>query len=291
MAATFFEYFDGYVRVSFAMAGYGDIYIDFVLHGDAIAATPCDDDFTKGSPAINVKSDVTVHTWTSASVSCFFRDMISWLESIVCDVQECAYEWDGEGPTGELRWFNHFDGSGRLKLSWSGNHSSPEAEHELRVNKAQLVRVFYEEFRHFVESDCYDPLAYENIDAGQTFALVLDGSDLEALADHMATLPCDTAEAFIDAVLELAGDREAGYPRRASISEFMAHAAHRKIDALEDRRRVPAEWERWDFAQRRCHVVKEVYKGGTCIGFGEKLRDLRSTLVENWLADQTRSAP
>lgn len=288
MAGTFFEYFDGYVRVNFAMAGYGDIYIDFVLHGDTVAATPCDDDFNKGAPEIGVADDVTIRAWTSASMSYFFRDMICWLESIVCGVQECAYEWDGEGPTGALRWFNHFDGSGRLKLSWSGNHTSPESGHEMLVNKAQLVRAFYESFRHFVESDRYDPLDYERLDGGEVFALVLEGSDLGALADHLAALSRDVAEKFIDAMLELAAERDAGCPRRASLAEFAERAAHREIDRSEEHRWVPAEWERWDSAQRRRNVVETIYKGGTCIGFGERARELRSPLVEKWLGEQAQ---
>lgn len=291
MAGTFYEYFDGYIRVSFAMAGYGDIYIDFALHGDAIATTPCDENFVKGTPDISLKNDATVRTWTSASMSYFFRDMFCWLESIVCGVQECAYEWDGEGPMGELRWFNRFDGSGRLKLSWSGNRNSPNAEHELRVSKVQLVRAFYESFRHFVESDRYDPLDYERLDAGEVFVLVLEDGDLDALADHLATLERDAAESFIDAMLELAGDRNAGYPRRDSIAAFTERATGREIDGPEERRWVPVEWTSWDFAQRRHYVVERIYKGGTLIGDGEKLRELRSPMVEKWLADQGQAAP
>ncbi|MGH8129187.1 MAG: hypothetical protein ACRETC_12685, partial [Gammaproteobacteria bacterium] len=150
---------------------------------------------------------------------------------------------------------------------------------------------FYGLFRLFVESDRYDPLDYETLEAGEAFALVLDGSGLDALADHLATLPRDTVESFIDALLERAGDRDAGYPRRVSVAGFMERAVHRRIEELEleERRWVPPKWERWGFAQRRRHVVGNVYKGGTQIGFGEKLRGLRSSLIEQWLAEQEQA--
>ncbi|HEX7370129.1 MAG TPA: hypothetical protein VF284_07605 [Rhodanobacteraceae bacterium] len=129
MAGTFFEYFDGYIRVGFANGRWsGNIFVYFFLYGDVVAATTCDDDFVKGNPDIHVKDNVSIHTWTSNSMSAFFLAMIHWLEAVLCDVHECAFRWDGEGPEGELRWFNWNEGSGRLKVSWSGNHRSPAAE-------------------------------------------------------------------------------------------------------------------------------------------------------------------
>lgn len=290
MAGTFFEYFDGYVRVEFSRASYGDIYVDFTLHGDAIAQTPCDDHFEKGDPEINWREDAKLRTWTSSSVSWFFLELIRWLESIIGFVQECAFAWEGEGPEGELRWFRGNDGSGRLRVVWNKYDESRGVEREIRVNRAQLVRAFYESFRVFVESDRYDPLDYEELDAGETFALVLDGADLDALADHLATVPRDSAELLIDAMLDLAYDREAGYPRRASLATFTERAMRREMDESEEHMWVPAEWERWDFARRRRHVVEKIYMGGTCIGFGEKLRELRSPLIEKWLAQQAETA-
>lgn len=72
MAGTFFEYFDGYVRVAYSGASWGDIFIDFSLFGDTVAATPCDDKFEKGEPELATQDDVTIRTWTSCTVSAFF---------------------------------------------------------------------------------------------------------------------------------------------------------------------------------------------------------------------------
>jgi hypothetical protein len=93
MAGTFFEYFDGYLRVVYSCAGSGDIFIDFSLFGDAVAATPCDDKFEKGEPELHNQKDVAVRTWTSSAVSCFFADLVRWLEAVVCGVRECAFGW------------------------------------------------------------------------------------------------------------------------------------------------------------------------------------------------------
>ena len=178
MAGTFFEYFDGYVRVAFSHAWAGDIFIDFSLFGDAVAATPCDDKCEKGEPELTSQKDVTIRTWTSASVSCFFAELMRWLEAVVCGVRECAFGWEGEGPDGELRWRYNGRDSGLFMLDWSGTSKSPAATQRVRVNRTQMVRALYGSFRDFVESDRYDPLVYECLDAGETFALVLDGAGL-----------------------------------------------------------------------------------------------------------------
>lgn len=283
MAGTVFEYFDGDLRVAYSRASSGDIFIDFSLFGDAVAMTPCDDRFEKGEPELASQGDVTIRTWTSASVSCFFAELVRWLEAVVCGVRECAFDWDGEGPDGELRWFYNGRDGGLFVLDWSGTNRSPAAARRVRVNRSQMVRSFYESFRHFVESDRYDPLDYEQLDAGETFELVLDNTSLGELADHMTTLPRRYAEALIDEMLDVAYDRDAGYPRRVSLAEFSRRALRRQED--QDKAGwLTDDWNMWGDEERRRYFAEKVCTCDTNIGFGEKLRELRSPMIEQWLA-------
>jgi len=297
MAGTCFEYFDGYLRVDFSRVWHGDIYIDFHLHGDAIASIPCDDDFVKGKPELAVADDVTVRAWTSPTVSSFFTQLVRWLEAITCGVSECAFRWEGEGPDGEMRWLHGWDGSGHLMLSWTGNdqHGSPAFEYRVRLNEAQMVRMLYESFRSYVESDRFDRLEYERLEAGEVFALVLEGGDLDALAEAFVQRDRASAYRLLHAVLDLAGDSKSGYPRRASLSDFIDRAATIDADSLGiDATKFEewvghwfdVQWYVWDSAQRYRHVIDIVYRGGTGLAYGERVYALRSTLVEDWLARQ-----
>ena len=72
MAGTFFEYFDGYLRVAFSPACRGEIYMDLTFHGDAIATIPCDDPFAKGTPEINVRQDEFTRMRISVIVTACF---------------------------------------------------------------------------------------------------------------------------------------------------------------------------------------------------------------------------
>ena len=302
MAGIFFEYFDGYIRVEFSRAWYGDIYIDFHLHGDAIASIPCDDNFVKGKPEISMGDDVSVRVWTSSSVSWFFTNLVSWLEAITCGVAECAFCWDGEGPDGEMRWHRGSRGSGNLQISWTGSDrlESPPFEYRIRLNKVQMVRTLYETFRSYVESDRYDRLDYEEVTAGEAFALVLEGGDLDALAQAFVERDRGEAWRLLRAMLNLAGDRDLGYPRRASLATFIERAAspeYRFDD--EDAKDVEEwinewfdpQWEAWNAEQRQKYIVETVYNGGPMLAFGERASELRSTLIENWLEKHPAECP
>ncbi len=165
-------------------------------------------------------------------------------------------------------------------MAWTAE----QHDYGVYVDKAQMVRAFYASFRSYVESERYDPLAYEYLDSGEVFGLVLEGVDLGVLAEHMATLSRDMAEALVGAMLDLAADSDAGHPRRASLAGFMERAAHREVAEQEEHRWIAAEWEHWDFAERRRCILENICRRKPMIEFGEKLRELRSPLVEKWLA-------
>ena len=280
MAGTFLEYFAGYLRVAFSGAWRGELYMDLIFHGDTIAATRCDDQFVKGDPDIHVHEDALTRTWISSTL-CAFPALIAWLEAVTCGVQECAFSWDGEGTDGEMRWRGSFD-SGLLEIVWTKG----DIKREVYLNKVQMVRAFYDSFREYVESDRYDPLQYESLDAGECCELVLEGGDLSALADALAERSRREALALLDAMLDLAYDEKAGYPRRASLEMFIDKANASRQDEDEEEKWFTKEWDTWSVERRRRDVVEKVFTGGTSIGHGSRLRELRSPRVEDWLAQQ-----
>lgn len=283
MSGILFDYFDGYLRVVFHPVEYGMVPFDLIMHGDVRTETPCDDHYNKGAPVIHAQDDVAVRVWISSALG-GFGGLVRWLKGVTCGVQECAFTWDGEGPDGELRWHDAWD-SGLLKVTWTED----DFVHKLRLNKAQMVRAFYESFRDYVESDAYSPLDYEELDAGETFALVLEERDLDALADHLTALCRDAAESLVDEMLDFAYDTAAGYPRRASLATFKQRAEGRVIEPPAEHRWIVQEWDQLDFAQRRRDIVEKIFKGGTGIAYGEKLRSMRSPLIEKWLSEHTQA--
>ena len=291
MAGMFYDYFDGYLRVTFRNGPWrGDIEILLQVSGDTVATTPCDDDFEKGEPQIAVAEDVVLRCWTSASVSSFFLHMVSWLEAVTCDVAECAFFWDGEGPEGELRWFGGQRNSGTLSLVWSGRHDSPAIDHKVRLEKVQMVRTLYQSFREFVESDRYDPISYETLLYGEIFDLVvIEGR--ETLVKELAVRDRAEAYALIGTILELAYEFEKGFPRRAYIAEFLRMSKiyweGRSIDADEIEAQIAylldKAWIDWTVDQRSRFVEDELFLFSGGGGFGESLRALHSPLLESWL--------
>lgn len=291
MAGMFFDYFDGYLRVTFGNGPWpGDIEIFFHISGDTVATTPCDDDFEKGDPQIDVAEDVVLRCWTSSSMSSFFLSMVNWLEAVTCNVDECAFSWDGEGPEGELRWFGGTSDSGTLSLTWGGRHDSPAFEHKVRLKKIQMVQTLYRSFREFVESDRYDPISYEKLLYGEVFDLVLI-EGCETLAKEIVVRDRLDAHALIQTILDFAYEYKNGFPRRASLAEFIQMSKifweNGSIDAdvIDEQidMQIGKAWNESTIDLRSRFVEDELYLVSAFSGFGESIRKLRSPLVESWL--------
>lgn len=291
MAGMFFDYFDGYLRVTFQNGPWiGDIEILFQVSGDTVATTPCDDAFEKGKQQIAVAEDVVLRCWTSSSVSTFFLSMLSWLEAVICNVQECAFSWDGEGPDGVLRWFGGPSDSGRLRLVWTGRRDSPAFEHEVSLGKSQMVRTLYESFREFVESDRYDPINYERLLYGEVFDLMLIGGR-DSLVKELAVRDRPDAYALFCTIMGVAYRFKSGSPRRSDLAEFIqmskifwkgksinADIVDEQISDL-----LGKAWNDWTVDQRSRFVEDKLFLVRGIAVFGESLRVLRSPLVESWL--------
>jgi hypothetical protein len=293
MTGLFFERIEGYLRVEFAHVRWDDIAITFHLHGDGTIQTPCNENFEKGTPEVLFADDLTVYAYTSPATSAFFQSMVQWLEAVIIGVEECAFRWEGEGPEGELRWWNNGTDSGQLQLQWDGSRTSAPAHYRILLNRSQAVRAFYQSFRAFVESNRYDPLVYEELRNGEVFGLILDDGDVGALADALVARNRLGAYRLLLVLLDRAYNQVAGPSRRLALADYLAQA-DRLAELPEDEEHVtcwlPPDWDGWTLEQRRKHVLDGMYQGDMALGLGEHLRELRSPMVEQWLEQQADSA-
>lgn len=296
MTGLIFSYFAGYLRVDFRhMHSRGDIEIIFQIHGDTTATMTRDAEFSTSEQMVHVEPDVVLRCWTSDTTSQFFRNMVSWLEAVICDVAECAFFWEGEGPDGELRWYRGHEGAGRLKLRWTGRRDSLPFDHEVTLESSQMVQALYQSFRRFVESDRYDPIAYESLLYGEVCDLIaVEGR--KALAQEIAHLDRFGAYSLIVGVEEFAYDRDtdSGSKRFASMEELVRLAEIFKDSVSSDdelrvshmEQLLPEFWNGWSIEQRQRHVEDEIFFLRGYGGFGEKLREMRSPKLEAWLLKQ-----
>lgn len=274
---------DAGLKVVFHPVSHGMIDFDFILSGPvACERWPEDAKIESGGdppekPGVSVRARM-------AESSCAFPLIIRWLEAVTCGVQECTCYWDGEGPDGELRWGGAWE-SGSLRIGWT---TEPFA-YQVSLRKADMVCALYQSFRAFVESDRYDPLAYEELSAAEVFGLVVQSSDLDEVADALASRSRADGKALIYSMLDLAYAKDLGYPRRATLAQFLERAACRELDEEDLARWIPPEWDGWSVADRRRFVVDEIYRGDSGLAYGSKLRELRSPLVEKWLAEQEQA--
>jgi hypothetical protein len=300
MAGIFFEYFEGYLRVDFSQLDWGDIAMRLSLHGDIVATTPCDDDFKKDEPEIYIGDDVQIEMRISA-VFCAFGHLIRWLEAIVIGVEECAFTWEAEGPDGELRWRGSWD-KGMLAAKW---YSKESVEGKVRLNKAQMVGEFYRKFRSFVESEHYEPLRYERLTVAEIAELMLKNCSLAELAQSLTIHDRDEAQRIMDAVLDIAyflsfgkeGRRSFSkqHPKRVSLAyciEFSAERGETEANETDEGENLwfPYAWDAWDTERRRSHVLTVIFPSKYDFNYGAKLRQLRSSIVEEWLKKQDELA-
>ena len=295
MNGTLFTYTEGYLRVEFRPLSYGDYEIDLHFNADGVVRTPCDDDFVMGQPKIQFASDLHVVAETSSTTSSFFKDMLAWLEAILCDVQECAFTWEAEGPEGSLRWFNHFDNRGRLHLTWGGTRKRPgTVDRSFLLGREQTVRAFYEALRSLASSKTYDRLEHEPVTIAECVECILDEEDQLAFPAALATRDRKEADALIDALLNHAFDKHLGFPRRAPLSHFLASAGNILCCEPKDRtavvERIEPDWDTWSPERRHRHVLNSIYASDAWFSCGERLIDLRSQRIEDWLARQYRNS-
>lgn len=281
MAGTIFNYEAGYIDARFSHYEKTDfIQLDIRMDGDTIITTECDDNWQKSEPEFYQKDSVEFSVFMTAT-SCPFKDFIRFLEAIALGVQECAFRWDAEGPEGEMRWERRFiDDTGFLTVLWS---SEEEYNYRMMLNTRQAVAMLYGAFRSFVESSDYDPVRWESLTYGENFELIINDATLDDLSEALVMLNAEAAEAVIQRLLRVVSDRSFHPEKQSFPIEYFLKLDDAATIPSEPEPIIEPDWDSWDKEQRKVSI-KSIFDWPLASWMGSNLRQLRSTIIESWLA-------
>lgn len=295
MAGTAFTYVEGYIRVAFRPAVRGDIDIDLRIYADGVTQTQIGDQWVKVGMETSLSDDLHVIAATSPTTSAFFKNLLAWLEAVLCGVYERSFIWEDEGPEGRLSWLNHHDNRGILHLTWDGRRQDPTpVDRRVMLNRTQMVRAFYEGMRDMVTAEDYCRLDNEPVSIRDCVEHVLGAEDQTALLDALAGMGRRDATFVLDGLLNFAYNREGGTIRQVSLSVFTNLLAHtdtepKSVDESELGFWFAPEWEQWPPAERRRHLEDTVYGFGAWFSPGEVVSTMRSERIEAWLSERNES--
>lgn len=281
MAGTFFDYHPGSIKAHFSHEGEFDyIKLDMDIVCNTTVTTDCDDQFQLEQPVRHQEDDLSFNVYMS-SVFCPFGDFIRFLEAITIEVQECAFEWDAEGPSGRMHWQRRYiDDTGFLTVDWNGRDG--EFSHRVMFYTRQAVGALYGAFRSFVDGPDYDPIRYEELKTGQSFGLVVADGTLDDLSSRLIAFDSKRCNEIINRLREACSNKRASNSgSKHTIDEFCG-------DSWEENN---IEWDAWiddDWNHKnhaeRMSVLSEIYEWGSMGWHGANLRALKSQRIEDWLA-------
>lgn len=284
MSQFYFDYTPGHISARFAHGSEFD-YIEFYLRmgGEARTVEERSDDDREGTVR-EEREEIRDHNLYMSSVFCPFEDFIRFLEAIAIDVQEVAFEWEAEGPTGAMRWTRSRLGeSGHLMVEWSGRGRSFVQQTHLYTR--DTVAALYGGFRSFVESADYNPFRYEALTLGDCVPLLIPGAAPETLADRLVQLDGIAAMSAISGLVCAADARYRGQTGAYPVEHFLdARTALPADHRLSDEQMRDAEtWDAAGEPQRREMLTGE-FSYRVRSWHGHNLRSLRSNLIEAFLA-------
>ena len=302
MAGTLFKYTPGKLEVRFEHDdGYDTINMYIKMYGEKITTTDCDDQFKKDDPVGHESLRLEFMVYMT-SVWCPFADYISFLEAITTQIRECSFSWDAEGPDCGIKWERKYrNKDGFLTIEWYGKE---EFEYRMHLETKQVVGEFYQSFRSFVESERYDPLRYEELTMGEELRLGLGGQySLEEIADHFKTLDTVGARKLIDSIFERSFRRHGANKPNDTWPESLDELSqpitfskclllywvdnqknHDGIEPEKSTRYIEDSWSDMHLEDRQAYLL-DLFEGGIAGGwYGSNLRDLRSTMIENYLS-------
>ena len=284
MSIILFNYEAGLINATFKQDQRSHyIKLDIRMDGDITTTTErnIEEDMIT-EPEQHQKESVECAVYMS-DTWCPFSDFIRFLEAITLDVQECAMHWDAEGPDAEIRWKRRFrNDTGFLTVDWSSNKNS--FNHRMMLNTKQTVKMLYTAFRSFVESKDYDPLCYEAINNGDSYALVISDASLYDLSERLVKLDANIVETTIQQLNDIAWERCIKGTRLSYPIEYFFGGSYTMPSSSEKTLVLQPEWDSWNIEQRRANL-NSVYDWRFSMNYsGDNLRQLRSTLIEKWLA-------
>lgn len=297
MAGTIFDYKPGRINARFQHgSGFDTIVLRIRMSDAVVTTTPCDDQFQKGNPVNHVadRQDFSVYM---TSVWCPFADLIRFLEAIVIQVRECSFDWDAEGPGGGMKWERRFiNENGFLTVTWYSHYA--KFEHRMMLDTRQAVRMLYTAFRRFIESPEYDFLRYEKHSMEEELVAGLgDRYSEDEIIEYMKNLDLRPARRLLNAVLQRTGYRQyINYGNQLESIEqikqpiefeqclsMYGHFCNDDIDCETSDNYLSNEWSGWDLARREAEL-REMFLWNMGSWYGARLRDLRSTIIEDYLA-------
>lgn len=298
MPGTFFDHQPGRINARFRHgSGFDTIVLRIRMSGAVVTTTPCDDQFQKGNPVNHVAAKQNFSVCMT-SVWCPFADLIRFLEAIVIQVRECSFDWDAEGPCGVMKWERRFvNKNGFLTVEWHSRSS--KFEHRMMLDTKQAVRMLYTAFRRFVESPEYDFLRYEEHTIGEALVTGLGGRySQNEIVEHIKWLDLKGARKLLNVILQRSGYRhgctyewkpENADQIRQPMEFDQCMATYGVIDYEDSEyckpdRYIRDEWAGWDAAQREADLLELLACGGSGGWYGAPLREMRSTIIEEYLS-------
>ena len=284
----FFDYTPGRIDASFRHASRsGMIVLRISLAEAFVTTTESDENWNLGKSVNHYQRSVDESMFIWATF-CPFRDYIRFLEAVALQVQECAFEWDAEGPEGRFEWRRRFiDDTGFLTINWDGSfrEHSHKFSHRMMLNTRQMVRMLYSAFRRFVESPEYRPMRYEKMKVEETFATVINDATLEDLVNILVVCGSERAESLIYAIRVAVS--ECVHDGR-QVSHPLQYYSDKSVDPVElddFNSWIDKQWDMWSQEQRANYLRETLFSWSDLVYWdGDNLRGLRSKLVEEWLA-------
>jgi hypothetical protein len=288
MGGVFFDYTPGRIDARFRHAAMsGMIVLQIRMSEALITTTQSDENGKLGEPVNHYQRavDESMFIWATF---CPFGDYIRFLEAVALQVQECAFEWEAEGPEGRLEWRRRFiDDTGFLTLKWDGTFRgySHKFSHRMMLNTRQMVRMLYSAFRRFVESPEYQPMRYEKMKIEETFSSVIKNATLDDLVKVVVDCSAQRAESLIYAIRDAVAEclhygARASYPLQYYIENSVAPVDLDDFNSWIDKR-----WDSWDLVRRASYLRETLFPWSDPIYWdGANLRGMRSKLIEEWLA-------
>ena len=216
------------------------------------------------------------------SVWCPFPSYVRFLEAIARGEASCGFEWDPEGPDGCMRWEQNDSETGFLTVEWINREDT--FNYRVLLNTRQAVGNLYTSFRHFIESQAYDPLRYEAVSANAAFAMVISDITTADLARLLVDLDAREADAMVQALCDVIGRRASGESRLCLPFAYYREAAKAGVQATEfSSTWIPDGWDAMSKVQRLNDVENVIFKGGTPGWYGTNLRRLKSPCLDQWI--------
>jgi len=214
-----------------------------------------------------------------------FHNMIYWLEEITQGATSSSWMVNEEGPVVTLEFTIEEEGTGLLRVT----KEYPKIELKVLISAFDLVKAFYRSFRLYVNSPAYEPYEWESLSLGEYLQERLHDSEDE-LYERLALYPAKALQQLrwhITPIYDFLG------PGGRMKPEYQWKDIDDPIDAIRGGRCVavialppiPASYDTATLEERK-RLLRSFLKGQVKGCGGEKLRELTSPVIEEWLSSQ-----